>query len=103
MDLRVIDGGTPKRVTKENASERISIFVQHMRSIEQSMSMIMRMAEALGWSELTIRSKKNHHGILDTLTYVKRYHKEIVSGVQKKNKEPQLSLVVGNKGRDEDG
>lgn len=98
MGLRIIDGGTPKRVTKENASQRISVFVQHMRSIEQSMSMVVRMAEALGWDELTTRSKKNHREILDTLTYVKRYHKVIVSGIQKKNKEPQLSLVSDVKG-----
>jgi len=96
MDLKVINGGTSKKLKKEDIVERVNVFVQHMRSIEQSMNMVIKMAESLDWGELLNRAKKNHHGIIDTLGYIKKYKKDIIYGIQKENKIPQLVIAVDN-------
>lgn len=96
MDLKVINGGTSKKLKKEDIVERVNVFVQHIRSIEQSVNMVIKMAESLDWGELLSRVKENHHGMIDTLGYVKKYKKDIIHEVQKENKIPQLVIAVDN-------
>jgi len=106
MDLTIIEGGSPKKIDKKNAAERLSVFVQHMRSLEQSISMLRRMAEGIEWSELTKRANANHKGILDTLSYVKHYQKQIIVNLEKKNRIPNLRQIPGGlseEGNDEQG
>jgi len=95
MDLTVIDGGSPKKIKKKDADGRLAVFVDHMRSIEQSMSMVARMAEQIGWDELTKRALNNHRGILDTLGYVKHYRKQIIENLQ--SNVPNLQSIPGGK------
>ncbi len=96
MDMTIIKGGSSKKkslITKDDAAEQIKIFVQHLRAIENSVSMVQRMAENLNWPELADMAKENHKGLLNTLKYTKKCEKKIANNLVTKPKKNHLSLV----------
>ena len=93
MDFKVIKGGSSS-VTKKKIEEQINVFVQHMRAIEQSVSMVEKMARSIDWEELHNRAAQNHDSILQTLRYVKKHYKEIINKDQQKK--PDIQVAVDN-------
>lgn len=92
MDLKVIEGGMPKNVMSEDqAKEKLLIFIQHLRTIENHISMVNRISQSIKWDELSNRTNEAHKKILDTLGYVKRTQKEII-GNMVRNK-PDLHII----------
>lgn len=95
VDMTIIDGGSPVKplVTKKDAADRIKVFVSHLKAIENSVSMVKRMAENMGWPELAKMAGENHKGLLDTLSYVKNYEKKITSNLVTEPKKNHLELI----------
>jgi len=97
MDLKVIKGGGQTKIERQKVVEQVEVFKQHLRSIEESIVLVARMAETMGWDELLLRIKLNHHGILDTLGYIKKNQKEIITELKTKYKEPSLEVFNNEK------
>lgn len=93
MDLKIIQGGAPNRLTKEQAAQKLDIFLDHMRSIEKNISVVVQMTDTFEFAALSKRARENHRNILDTLKYVKHRRKTIIHSIQTKSKEANLKLV----------
>ncbi|MCK5617659.1 hypothetical protein KAR91_88155 [Candidatus Pacearchaeota archaeon] len=93
MDLKVIQGGAPNKLSKEQAQQKLTVFLDHMRNIERNISVVVQMADTFEFPELSKRARENHRGLLDTLKYVKNRRKEIINAIQTKCKEPNLKLL----------
>jgi len=103
-DFQILNGGSPRKegLTEEVAIERLKVFVQHMRAIENSISMVKRMAENMKWNELSKRASDNHKGLLDTLHYVKTHQKQIVANMATKSSGEHLTLISNESDQDSD-
>lgn len=101
MPLKIIKGGgKPTGPTQEQIEQKINMFIGQMREMENSISVVKRMAESINWNTLDQRLTVCHRNILDTLGYVKRTAKEFVEnkGIPKVD----LSLIIDNEGEPED-
>jgi len=95
MTLKVISGGgKPTGQSRDQIQQKLNVFVGQMRQIENSISVVKRMAETMKWDALDTRLTVCHRNILDTLGFVKRSAKDFLEnkGVPR----PELAIVVDN-------
>ncbi len=91
MKFKIIEGGSPHRISKKDASEKFDIFLNKMRDIEKNISIIVQLSNTFNFPILSKKAKDNHQNILNTLSYVKNRKKSILNSIQNS---PKLTIIT---------